>query len=103
MRDAKEQAEKQLADERKRKPVHDALGRGRPREADTRPRGGLRNADHEAKILQRMGKESLASADDLLRFGELLREEPGFASPVGGLLIVHATIHGARPTLAKVS
>lgn len=50
-----------------------------------------------AKVLGRMSVESLRSADDLYRFGELLGEEVGFAAPVGGLLIIHATIHGGNP------
>ena len=47
------------------------------------------------KVLKQMGCTSLGSAAALHTFGELLTHEPGFAAPVGGLLIVHATIHGA--------
>ncbi len=49
------------------------------------------------KTLGSLGLSSLASADDLYAFGERLRGEQGFASPLGGLLIVHATIHGGSP------
>lgn len=56
-----------------------------------------------AKVLARMRVPSLASADDLYRFGELLSEEVGFAAPVGGLLIIHATIHGGNPEAKHAS
>lgn len=54
-------------------------------------------------ILGKMGSSSLQSADDLHRFGQLLAEEPGFAAAVGGLLIVHATLHGGNGTLRDAS
>ena len=41
--------------------------------------------------------ESLQTADELHRFGQwLTTAEPGFAGAVGGLLAVHAVVHGAR-------
>ncbi len=49
------------------------------------------------KILSSMGRSELSSADDLYEFGERLRREEGFASPLGGLLVVHATINGGNP------
>jgi hypothetical protein len=51
------------------------------------------------KILGKMGRTSLQSADDLHHFGQILSEETGFAAAVGGLLIVHATLHHGNALL----
>jgi hypothetical protein len=56
-----------------------------------------------AKVLAKMHMQSLRSADDLYRFGALLGNEAGFAAPVGGLLIIHATIHGGNPAAKHAS
>ncbi|EYF05757.1 hypothetical protein [Chondromyces apiculatus] len=55
-------------------------------------------AAHRAmeETLQGAGLTSLASADDLHRFAQVLLTRGGFAGAVGGLLSVHAVLRGAR-------
>ena len=65
---------------------------------------GVTAAQHVAtKILSKMGRTSLQSADELHQFGQLLTEETGFAAAVGGLLLVHATLHGGSTSLRDAS
>lgn len=46
-----------------------------------------------ASVLADIGVSKLSSASDLRRFGEALSARGGFASAVGALLSLHATIH----------
>lgn len=45
--------------------------------------------------LRELGMRSVASAEELHRLAQWLTRQPGFAATVGGLLSVHAVIHGA--------
>ncbi len=56
--------------------------------------GPAAGAQMMTKMLAKVGLDSLESADDLHAFGECLTQEAGFAAPLGGLLIIHATLHG---------
>lgn len=56
-----------------------------------------------AKVLASMGRESLGSANELYDFAQRLIAEGGFVGAVGGLLAVHATIHGARGQESRAS
>jgi hypothetical protein len=46
--------------------------------------------------LRELQLPSLRSADDLYRLSRVLARAGGFASAVGGLLSLHAVMHGAR-------
>jgi len=45
-------------------------------------------------VLQEVGIESLSSAADLKRFADTLARHGGFATAVGALLALHATMYG---------
>lgn len=47
------------------------------------------------ETLALIDKDELRSADDLLLFARALCDAGGFAGAVGGLLSVHAVLHGA--------
>lgn len=49
-----------------------------------------------ASTLATTGLTALTSADELHRFAQALVEAGGFAGAVGGLLSLHAVMHGAR-------
>jgi hypothetical protein len=49
------------------------------------------------RTMASLGKESLATADDLYEFGRALSPEGGFVAAVGGLLCVQAAMAGATP------
>jgi phage tail tube protein FII len=48
-------------------------------------------------ILEEIGVEQLASPRDLRSFAEALARRGGFASAIGALLALHATIHDGTP------
>jgi len=48
------------------------------------------------ELFAELGISSLASPDDLYTFAQRLLARGGFAAAVGGLLSVHAVIHGAN-------
>ena len=52
--------------------------------------------EHVADGLGALGLEKISTVDELQRFAQHLSTKGGFAGAVGGLLSVHATIHGAR-------
>ena len=56
-----------------------------------------------AKVLAAMGRDSLGSANELYDFAQELIAEGGFVGAVGGLLAVHATIHGASAKERRAS
>lgn len=55
-----------------------------------------------ASTLRDLSLDSLGSADDLYRFAKRLTAQQGFAAAVGGLLRVHAVIHGASERTSDV-
>ncbi|GAC1353155.1 MAG: hypothetical protein NVSMB1_23600 [Polyangiales bacterium] len=58
--------------------------------------GRAKAEDTMAAVLSALGLESLESPNDLYRFAaQLCRQGDGFVAAVGGLLGVHAVIHGA--------
>lgn len=62
--------------------------------------GRARAEDVMSAALSEIGLPALTSADDLYRFARRLARAGGFVAAVGGLLSVHAVIHGAteRPS-----
>lgn len=62
----------------------------------TKVLGAERGRRAMTEALQALALASLASADDLYRFARHLVAGGGFAGAVGGLLRLHAVMHGAR-------
>jgi hypothetical protein len=58
--------------------------------------GEAKAASALTTTLESLGIRRIQSADDLHRFGRALVAAGGFAGAVGGLLTVHAVMHGAR-------
>ena len=52
------------------------------------------------EVMSAIGKKELRSAADLRLFAQTLLTRGGFAGAIGGLLSLHATLHGADPAPA---
>jgi hypothetical protein len=57
--------------------------------------GGVAAEEVRLRVLGELGMVRLESVDDLYRFARALAQQGGFAGAVGGLLSVHAVMHGA--------
>ncbi len=62
----------------------------------TRVLGAERGAHEMRATLHEIGLTTLSSAEDLHAFAQAFVARGGFAGAVGGLLSVHAVMHGAR-------
>ncbi len=62
----------------------------------TKVLGAERGSRAMTEALRALALDSLASADDLYRFARHLVAVGGFVGAVGGLLSLHAVMHGAR-------
>jgi len=58
--------------------------------------GAAKAEDAMRDTLAKIGRRELRSADDLYLFAEALAEASGFTGTIGGLLTVHALLHGAH-------
>lgn len=62
--------------------------------------GRVKAEETMASALRELELESLGSVNDLYRFAKCLGQKGGFVAAVGGLLSVHAVIHGATERLS---
>ena len=53
------------------------------------------------EVMSAIGKKELCSSADLRLFAQTLLTRGGFAGAIGGLLSLHATMHGADPAPAS--
>jgi hypothetical protein len=58
--------------------------------------GEAKAASALTSTLESLGLRRIETVEDLHRFGRALVAAGGFAGAVGGLLTVHAVMHGAR-------